>query len=112
MNFIYEPWFICLLISILITIIFYAVNLQVKKNKKSKNKKEEDNNLTNTFIFFIISFILLMIFYYLYKYFNDDTYIASGGNTQTLDQKNILRNKIADKLTVVDDDIDVGILED
>ena len=67
----------------------------------------------NTFIFFIISFILLLILYYLYKYFNDEKYVMSGGGLdQSIEHKKILKTKIADRLTVVDDDIDVGILED
>ena len=37
MNFIYEPWFICLLVSVLLTIIYYAVKLQLN-NKKQKKK--------------------------------------------------------------------------
>ena len=106
MNFIYEPWFICLLISILLSAIYYAIKLQTKK------KKKDNNNKFNTFIFFIISFILLLALYYLYKYFNDEKYELKGGAEQTLEQKKILKTKIADRLTVVDDDIDVGILED
>lgn len=109
MNFIYEPWFICLLISILLSAIYYAIKLQTKKKKK---EEEDNNNTVNTFIFFIISFILLLALYYLYKYFNDEKYELKGGAEQTLEQKKILKTKIADRLTVVDDDIDVGILED
>ena len=111
MNFIYEPWFICLLISILLTVIYYAIKLQMNK-KKEDEEENSNNNIVNTFIFFIISFILLLILYYLYKYFSDEKYEMKGGADQTFEQKKALKTKIADRLTVVDDDIDVGILED
>lgn len=110
MNFIYEPWFICLLISVLLSAIYYAVKLQV--NKKKDDEEDNSNNAVNTFIFFIISYILLLILYYLYKYLSDEKYELKGGAEQTIEQKKILKTKIADRLTVVDDDIDVGILED
>ena len=52
MNFIYEPWFICLLVSVLLTIIYYAVKLQLNNKKQKKKDKDENqkNDLVNTFI--------------------------------------------------------------
>ena len=114
MNFIYEPWFICLLISLLISIVYYLIKMESEKKKKTEEVKSS-NNFLYTFITFVVSFVLLLLFYYAYKCFFSgeiiNNPIKTGGSLDN-SAKSILKQKIKDKLTFIDDDIDVGILED
>jgi heme/copper-type cytochrome/quinol oxidase subunit 2 len=96
-NIIYEPYFIIILISLIITIISYFI---LKKNKN--NNEEDKTNIPLTlFYIFIISFILLIGGKYAVDYMNKNNYFQKGGLVNT-----------SDKLTIIDDDIDVGLYEE
>jgi uncharacterized membrane protein YdjX (TVP38/TMEM64 family) len=94
-NILVEPYFIIILISIIITIISYFIIL---------NEKVEDNKNTDIakklLIVFITSFIILIISKFIISYMNKNNFFQKGGKIN-----------IADRLTIVSDDIDIGLLD-
>ena len=112
LTILYEPYVLFLIISILISIAYYFY-----ESNKNKNKNKEDipkkSVLPQTIVSLLVSYIVMLMSYFCYKYFHSfssPTVSMSGGNQE--DEINELkRQKIIARLTVVDDDIDVGILE-
>lgn len=123
LKILYEPYILCLLLAIIISIFyyFYEKNNYEKSVKLAKKKGEEldENNIfPKTVISLLGSYMVMLMGFYCYKYFSLDVKITqSGGNTiSVLKNKNEVnearREKIMERLTIVDDDVDVGILED
>ena len=124
-DLIYEPYIFTFVIALIISVVYYFY----EKNKIDQSEEEQkDNNLFGkSIIALLLSYIIIMILYYSYKYisfeFNGSVPIIAGGGVKSIlsnsesDDKNIdavikKREKIMERLTVVDDDIDVSILED
>jgi len=110
LTILYEPYVLFLIISILISIAYYFYESNKNKNKEETPKKSV---LPQTIVSLLVSYIVMLMSYFCYKYFHSfssPTVSMSGGNQE--DEINELkRQKIIARLTVVDDDIDVGILE-
>ena len=110
LTILYEPYVLFLIISILISIAYYFYESNKNKNKGETPKKSV---LPQTIVSLLVSYIVMLMSYFCYKYFHSfssPTVSMSGGNQE--DEMNELkRQKIIARLTVVDDDIDVGILE-
>jgi NADH:ubiquinone oxidoreductase subunit 4 (subunit M) len=65
------------------------------------NKDENKNNNTKILLYtFIASFLILMLLKYALNYANKNNFFQKGGNQD-----------LTDNLTIVADDIDIGILE-
>jgi len=80
-----------------------------------ERKIEENNLLPKTVISLLASYMVMLMGFYCYKYFSIDTKITqSGGGVlkNKVEVNESKREKIMERLTIVDDDVDVGILED
>ena len=130
MNLLYEPYVFSFMLSLVISMIYYIY----EKNRIDNLDDEEIENEGNLFVKFLmallISYVIIMILYYSYKYVTFDfksamplTVLSGGAKTilkkdnVTNDEKNIealieRREKMMERLTIVDDDVDVSILED
>lgn len=95
-NILYEPYFIIILISIIITIIAYFI---IKENNKNKNEKI--NIPFTLFCTFVLSLIILVCSKYIIIYMNNNNFFQKGGNKQ-----------ISDNITIVADDIDIGLFDE
>jgi len=123
LNIIYEPYIFSFIVALLISIIYYFN----ERNKIVDEDEEIQNDaslLTKSIVALLISYIIIMIIYYSYKYlsfeFTSTTLMAGGakvtsGNEDSsqmnIEEVNKKREKIMERLTVVDDDVDVSILE-
>jgi hypothetical protein len=126
MKILYEPYVMSFFIALIFSLAYYLFKNNIKNNNQ---KEEEDENLlTNSVIVLLLSYIIIMIMYYSYKYisFENSIPFMTGGSAITaltnsskkhkenedsheLERR---REKMMERLTVVDDDIDVDILED
>ena len=128
MNIIYEPYIFSLILSLLISIVYYFYKKNKFNNLDEEELSETDTNLlAPTIVVLLLSYIVIMIIYYSYKYisfeFKSTLPIMAGGATvlsKSLDVEKEInreelesrREKMMERLTIVDDDIDVSILED
>ena len=128
MNIIYEPYIFSLILSILISIVYYFYKKNNLNNLDDEELAETDTNLlAPTIVVLLLSYIIIMIIYYSYKYisfeFKSTLPVMAGGGTvlsKSLDVEKEInreelesrREKMMERLTIVDDDIDVSILED
>ena len=128
MNIIYEPYIFSLILSLLISIVYYFYKKNKFNNLDEEELSETDTNLlAPTVVVLLLSYIVIMIIYYSYKYisfeFKSTLPIMAGGATvlsKSLDVEKEInreelesrREKMMERLTIVDDDIDVSILED
>ena len=123
LNINYEPYIFSFIVALLISIIYYFN----ERNKIVDEDEEIQNDaslLTKSIVALLISYIIIMIIYYSYKYLSFDftsTALMAGGAKVTssneessqmnIEEVNKKREKIMERLTVVDDDVDVSILE-
>ena len=127
MSIFFEPYVMSFIIALVVSVVYYFY-----KRNNLKEEEEENNLLTSSIITLLLSYIVLMILYYSYKYVSFEYAgaltipILAGGTKQknhqkdeSLETNNDLsyerekrREKMMERLTVVDDDIDVDILED
>ena len=128
MNIIYEPYIFSLILSILIGIVYYFYKKNKFNNLDEEELAETDTNLlAPTIVVLLLSYIIIMIIYYSYKYISFELKstlpVMAGGGTglsKSLDVEKEInreelesrREKMMERLTIVDDDIDVSILED
>jgi len=98
-NILYQPYFIIIVISIIITVIGYFII-----NNDNKDKEEEDKiNVSKTLLYtFVISLVLLTLFKYIFSFLHNKNYFQKGGN---------IIDDVTDKLTIMADDVDVSIFE-
>ena len=127
MSIFFEPYVMSFIIALVVSVVYYFY-----KRNNLKEEEEENNLLTSSVITLLLSYIVLMILYYSYKYVSFEYAsvltipILAGGSkrkniedNEKLETNNELsferqqrREKIMERLTIVDDDIDVDILED
>ena len=96
-NILYEPYVIIIFISLIITIITYFI---IKKNKNNTEEKETNVPLTLLYTF-IISFLLLIGGKYALNYMNKKNFFQKGGMID-----------ISDRLTIIADDVDIGLIDE
>ena len=125
MNIIYEPYVFSFILSLIISIVYYVY----EKNKTEDDDDEipKDNLLAKSIVALLLSYIIIMILYYSYKYvtfeFKSSLPMIGGSaailrkehikkDESDIENLNIRREKMMERLTIVDDDIDVSILED
>ena len=125
MNIIYEPYVFSFILSLIISIVYYVY----EKNKTEDDDDEipKDNLLAKSIVALLLSYIIIMILYYSYKYitfeFKSSLPMIGGSaailrkehikkDENDIEDLNIRREKMMERLTIVDDDIDVSILED
>ena len=125
MNIIYEPYVFSFILSLIISIVYYVY----EKNKTEDDDDEipKDNLLAKSVVALLLSYIIIMILYYSYKYvtfeFKSSLPMIGGSaailrkehikkDENDIEDLNIRREKMMERLTIVDDDIDVSILED
>jgi flagellar biosynthesis protein FlhB len=109
---IYEPHFIIIVISIIIATVTYFLLKNDKKNQK-ESKEQPKNTLDigkQVLYSFLISFVSLLIIYYTFNYLNRNNYFQEGGSVKNTSEE--IKNNILEKLTIVADDVDCGLLED
>lgn len=96
LNILYEPYVIIIFLSILITLITYFI---VRNNKT--NEENTTQNTSKILLYtFIISFIILMLLKIGIQYMNTNKFFQKAGGIET-----------SDRLTIIGDDIDCGILD-
>ena len=119
----YEPYIIFLFVALIISILFFYVQKSNTKKEQQQDPNYDEeynqkNKYTNVIIIFLVSYLLLLIIYYGYKYFQTkqsySTGITSGGNNSTSIKEKVssaVKERIKENLTIVDQDIDIGIFE-
>jgi len=110
MDLIYQPYFILLLVALIITVFYYFINT---KNNVDQDEKEnvKKTNYINLILVFLVAYLLMLMIYYGYKYFENSmpTLEKSGGGN--LRVSNEAKEIFKDRITIYGDDVDVGILE-
>jgi Na+/H+ antiporter NhaC len=119
----YEPYVIFLFVAFIISIIYFYIQKSraQKQEQQDPNYDEESsqkNKYTNAIIAFLVSYLLLLIGYYGYKYFqakqtsSSSGTVSSGGSASIKEKvSKAVKEQIKEKLTIVDDDIDIGVFE-
>ena len=87
--------------SNILSIIITGISYFLIKDQKSENEKNKINVPLTLLYTFIVSFILLLILKYVITYMNGKKYFQKAGGIST-----------SDRLTIVADDIDCGLLDD
>lgn len=119
----YEPYVLFFILAILISIGYYVyMNQQEEKNE---NEEEGTSLIPKTIICVLSSYILMLMTYFCYKYFSFNGQLlnplqkssiketqSGGGILAENEEKEARRQKIMERLTIVDEDVDVSILED
>jgi Na+/H+ antiporter NhaC len=93
-----EPYIIIIFLSLIITIITYFILQYNKKVDEESDIKETSKILLYTFIG---SIIVLFLLKYGITYMDKNNFFQKGGVTD-----------ISDRLTIVADDVDIGLLEE
>ena len=106
-----EPHFIIIIISIIISVVTYFLLKNDKKNKKDLKDEKNVANIGKQVLYsFLISFVLLIVVYYSYSYLSKNNYFQEGGSIKNNSEE--IKNNILEKLTIIADDVDCGLLED
>lgn len=127
MNIIYEPYVFSFILSLIISIIYYVYEKNKIDDYDEEDENPKDNLLSKSIIALLLSYIIIMILYYSYKYVTFEfksTIPMIGGSAASIlknetkkeninnEELNERREKMMERLTIVDDDVDVSILED
>ena len=118
----YEPYVIFLFVALVISIFYFYIQKSKaqKQQQQDPNYDEESsqkNKYTNAIIAFLVSYLLLLIVYYGYKYFQTNQIssssgtVSSGGASIKEKVSSAMKEQIKEKLTIVDEDVDIGIFE-
>ena len=103
-NILYEPYVIIIFIALIITLITYFIIRKGPSDPKDPSDSK-DPNITKTLLYtFLISFVVLMICKYAFSFMNKNNFFQKGGDA-------ILDINNSDRLSVVADDVDIGILD-
>jgi Na+/H+ antiporter NhaC len=98
LKILYEPYIIIIFLALIITIITYFILQYNKKVDEKSNIKETSKTLLYTFIG---SIIVLFLLKYGINYMDKNKFFQKGGVVN-----------VSDRLTIVADDIDIGLLEE
>jgi hypothetical protein len=98
-NIIYEPYFIIISISLIITLISFFII----RNNKSEEEEQQNNTPQILLYTFFISFILLIILNYGLEYMNKNNFFQKGG---------VNKDDLVNNLTIVADDIECGLIDE
>jgi heme/copper-type cytochrome/quinol oxidase subunit 2 len=98
-NIIYEPYFIIISISLIITLIAFFII----RNNKSEEEEQQNNTPQILLYTFFISFILLIILNYGLEYMNKNNFFQKGG---------VNKDELVNNLTIIADDIDCGLIDE
>ena len=98
-NIIYEPYFIIISISLIITLITFFI---IRNNKSEEEEQQNDISQILLYTFFI-SFILLIILNYGLEYMNKNNFFQKGG---------VNKEELVNNLTIVADDIECGLIDE
>jgi hypothetical protein len=131
LNIFYEPYVFSFILSIIISIGWYLYqryNIEDIEDMEESKNKESSSFVPNAIIVLLLSYIIIMILYYSYKYISTESKgtfssaILAGGALSSktnnvekeinIEEMNNRREKMMERLTIVDDDVDVSILED
>lgn len=128
MNIIYEPYVFSFILSLIFSIIYYVYERNKIDDYEEEDENPKDNLLSKSIIALLLSYIIIMILYYSYKYvtfeFKSTIPLMGGAATHILQKENNKnegknieelnerREKMMERLTIIDDDVDVSILED
>ena len=96
LDLLFEPYVIIILLSIFITVIAYFV-IQSDNSKKEDDEDKIDTGKSLLYTF-IGSLIILTLLKFVISYMNNKNFFQKGG-------------ELNDRLTIVADDVDIGILE-
>jgi hypothetical protein len=96
LDLLFEPYVIIILLSIFITVIAYFV-IQSDNSKKEDDEDKIDTGKSLLYTF-IGSLIILTLLKFGISYMNNKNFFQKGG-------------ELNDRLTIVADDVDIGILE-
>ena len=95
----YEPYFIIICLSLVITLISYFI---MKTHKKHESNKNKPINIPKMLLYtFIISVLVLLLLKFIISYLNKNNYLQKGGTFSNVD-----------KLTIVSDDVHFGLIDD
>lgn len=112
----YEPHFIIIVLSTIIAgITYYLLKNDKKTNKDVKDPNKKISEIGKNVLYsFLISFVVLIVIYYSFNYLSKNNYFQRGGanGAEGVSNSEQLKNSIMDKLTIVADDVDCGLLED
>jgi uncharacterized membrane protein len=100
-SILYEPYFIIIVLSLIVVLIAYYL----LKNEKPPKKGQEENTtpLSRKLLYtFLISFISFIGIYFVFKNFTKGSVTSIGGGAVA---------DLSEKLTMVADDVEFGILE-
>jgi hypothetical protein len=95
LDLLFEPYVIIILLSVFITTIAYFVINNDNSDKEDDEKTEMGKSLLYTFIG---SLVILTSLRFLFSYMNQKNFFQKGGD-------------INDRLTIVADDVDVGLYD-
>ena len=98
LNLLYEPYVIIILLSIVITVIAYFI---INNDNNNKEYEEDKIDVGKSLLYtFVSSLIILTVLKFGISYMNNKNYFQKGGVSD-----------ITDKLTIVADDVDIGLIE-
>lgn len=103
LSLLYQPYIISILIAIIITVITYFTSKNNANEKDEKNEKESSKSLQKLIYVFIISYLLSTAFLYAVNYLRKNNVLQKGGEKKVIDP--------LDSLTMISDDVEVGLLE-
>lgn len=104
-SILYEPYFIIIVLSLIVVVIAYYL----LKDEKSSKKAQEENTmpLSRKLLYtFLISFITFIGIYFVFKNITKGSIVSTTGGAV------VSPADLAEKLTMVADDVEFGILED
>ena len=114
----YEPHFIIIVLSTIIAgVTYYLLKNDKKINKDVKDQNKKISEIGKNVLYsFLISFVVLIVIYYSFNYLRKNNYFQKGGNSssgaEAVSNSEQIKNSIMEKLTIVADDVDCGLLED
>lgn len=103
LSLLYQPYIISILIAIIITVITYFTSKNNSVEDDEKNEKESSKSSQKLIYVFIISYVLSTAFLYAVNYLRKNNVLQKGGEKKLIDP--------LDSLTMISDDVEVGLLE-
>lgn len=108
MDLFYQPYFIFLLIALIITVFYYFINKRSNVDVEEKENVKK-MNYSNLIIIFLVAYLLLLTVFYGYKYFTNTSLEKVGGSDLKVSKE--AKEIFKERITIVGDDVDIDILE-